>query len=122
MTPDMRVDKWFRKIPEARQLDLATRISICKKVTNIMIVAFVLILILEFVVAFSITDGEIFNIMAEKINLVVRARRRHKLRNLVVASVVVVGPFLILPIIFTKILKRVLVAREVRNILTNLWS
>ena len=122
MTPDMRVDKWFRKIPEARQLDLATRISICKKVTNIMIVASVLILILEFVVAFSITDGEIFNIMAEKINLVVRARRRHKLRNLVVASVVVVGPFLILPIIFTQILKRVLVAREVRNILTNRWS
>ena len=122
MTPDMRVDKWCRKIPEARQLDLATRISICKKVTNIMIVAFVLILILEFVVAFSITDGEIFNIMAEKINLVVRARRRHKLRNLVVASVVVVGPFLILPIIFTQILKRVLVAREVRNILTNRWS
>lgn len=122
MTPDMRVDKWFRKIPEARQLDLATRISICKKVTNIMIVAFVLILILEFVVAFSITDGEIFNIMAEKINLVVRARRRHKLRNLVVASVVVVGPFLIFPIIFTQILKRVLVAREVRNILTNRWS
>ena len=122
MTPDMRVDKWFRKIPEARQLDLATRISICKKVTNIMIVAFVLILILEFVVAFSITGGEIFNIMAEKINLVVRARRRHKLRNLVVASVVVVGPFLILPIIFTQILKRVLVAREVRNILTNRWS
>lgn len=122
MTPDMRVDKWFRKIPEARQLDLATRISICKKVTNIMIVAFVLILILEFVIAFSITDGEIFNIMAEKINLVVRARRRHKLRNLVVASVVVVGPFLILPIIFTQILKRVLVAREVRNILTNRWS
>jgi hypothetical protein len=122
MTPDMRVDKWFRKIPEARQLDLATRISICKKVTNIMIVAFVLILILEFVIAFSITNGEIFNIMAEKINLVVRARRRHKLRNLVVASVVVVGPFLILPIIFTQILKRVLVAREVRNILTNRWS
>ena len=122
MTPDMRVDKWFRKIPEARQLDLATRISICKKVTNIMIVAFVLILILEFVVAFSITDGEIFNIMAEKINLVVRARRRHRLRNLVVASVVVVAPFLILPIIFTQILKRVLVAREVRNILTNRWS
>ncbi len=122
MTPDMRVDKWFRKIPEARQLDLATRISICKKVTNIMIVAFVLILILEFVIAFSITDGEIFNIMAEKINLVVRARRRHKLRNLVVASVIVVGPFLILPIIFTQILKRVLVAREVRNILTNRWS
>lgn len=122
MTPDMRVDKWFRKIPEARQLDLATRISICKKVTNIMIAAFVLILILEFVIAFSITDGEIFNIMAEKINLVVRARRRHKLRNLVVASVVVVGPFLILPIIFTQILKRVLVAREVRNILTNRWS
>ena len=122
MTPDMRVDKWFRKIPEARQLDLATRISICKKVTNIMIVAFVLILILEFVIAFSITNGEIFNSMAEKINLVVRARRRHKLRNLVVASVVVVGPFLILPIIFTQILKRVLVAREVRNILTNRWS
>lgn len=122
MTPDMRVDKWFRKIPEARQLDLATRISICKKVTNIMIVAFVLVLILEFVIAFSITNGEIFNIMAEKINLVVRARRRHKLRNLVVASVVVVGPFLILPIIFTQILKRVLVAREVRNILTNRWS
>ncbi|ESE28745.1 hypothetical protein HMPREF9089_01342 [Eubacterium brachy ATCC 33089] len=122
MTPDMRVDKWFRKIPEARQLDLATRISICKKVTNIMIVAFVLILILEFVIAFSITNGEIFNIMAEKINLVVRARRRHKLRNLVVASVIVVGPFLILPIIFTQILKRVLVAREVRNILTNRWS
>lgn len=122
MTPDMRVDKWFRKIPEARQLDLATRISICKKVTNIMIVAFVLILILEFVIAFSITNGEIFNIMAEKINLVVRARRRHKLRNLVVASVVVVGPFLILPIIFTQILKRVLVEREVRNILTNRWS
>lgn len=122
MTPDMRVDKWFRKIPEARQLDLATRISICKKVTNIMIVAFVLILILEFVIAFSITNGEIFNIMAEKINLVVRARRRHKLRNLVVASVVVVGPFLILPIIFTQILKRVLVARKVRNILTNRWS
>ena len=122
MTPEMRVDKWFRKIPEARQLDLATRISICKKVTNIMIVAFVLILILEFVIAFSITNGEIFNIMAEKINLVVRARRRHKLRNLVVASVVVVGPFLILPIIFTQILKRVLVAREVRNILTNRWS
>ena len=122
MTPDMRVDKWFRKIPEARQLDLATRISICKKVTNIMIVAFVLILILEFVIAFSITNGEIFNIMAEKINLVVRARRRHKLRNLVVASVVVVGPFLILPIIFSQILKRVLVAREVRNILTNRWS
>lgn len=122
MTPDMRVDKWFRKIPEARQLDLATRISICKKVTNIMIVAFVLILILEFVIAFSITNGEIFNIMAEKINLVVRARRRHKLRNLVVASVVVVGPFLILPIIFTQILKRVLVAREVRNILANRWS
>ena len=122
MTPDMRVDKWFRKIPEARQLDLATRISICKKVTNIMIVAFVLILILEFVIAFSITNGEIFNIMAEKINLVGRARRRHKLRNLVVASVVVVGPFLILPIIFTQILKRVLVAREVRNILTNRWS
>ena len=122
MTPDMRVDKWFRKIPEARQLDLATRISICKKVTNIMIVAFVFILILEFVIAFSITNGEIFNIMAEKINLVVRARRRHKLRNLVVASVIVVGPFLILPIIFTQILKRVLVAREVRNILTNRWS
>ena len=122
MTPDMRVDKWFRKIPEARQLDLATRISICKKVTNIMIVAFVLILILEFVIAFSITNGEIFNIMAEKINLVVRARRRHKLRNLVVASVIVVGPFLILPIIFTQILKRALVAREVRNILTNRWS
>lgn len=122
MTPDMRVDKWFRKIPEARQLDLATRISICKKVTNIMIVAFVLILILEFVIAFSITNGEIFNIMAEKINLVVRARRRHKLRNLMVASVIVVGPFLILPIIFTQILKRVLVAREVRNILTNRWS
>ena len=122
MTPDMRVDKWFRKIPEARQLDLATRISICKKVTNIMIAAFVLILILEFVIAFSITDGEIFNIMAEKINLVVRARRRHKLRNLVVASVIVVGPFLILTIIFTQILKRVLVAREVRNILTNRWS
>ena len=122
MTPDMRVDKWFRKIPEARQLDLATRISICKKVTNIMIAAFVLILILEFVIAFSITDGEIFNIMAEKINLVVRARRRHKLRNLVVASVIVVGPFLILPIIFPQILKRVLVAREVRNILTNRWS
>ena len=122
MTPDMRADKWFRKIPEARQLDSATRISICKKVTNIMIAAFVLILILEFVIAFSITDGEIFNIMAEKINLVVRARRRHKLRNLVVASVIVVGPFLILPIIFTQILKRVLVAREVRNILTNRWS
>ena len=122
MTPDMRVDKWFRKIPEARQLDLATRISICKKVTNIMIVAFVLILILEFVIAFSITNGKIFNIMAEKINLVVRARRRHKLRNLMVASVIVVGPFLILPIIFTQILKRVLVAREVRNILTNRWS
>ena len=122
MTPDMRIDKWFRKIPEARQLDLATRISICKKVTNRMIVAFVLILILEFVIAFSITNGEIFNIMAEKINLVVRARRRHKLRNLVVASVVVVGPFLVLPIIFTQILKRVLVAREVRNILTNRWS
>ena len=41
MTPDMRVDKWFRKIPEARQLDLATRISICKKVTNIIILVFI---------------------------------------------------------------------------------
>ena len=65
MTPEQRAVKWFEKVPEADQLSFDERLAICKKTANTTSLVFVVLFLLEWILAYTLTDGSFAFIMTD---------------------------------------------------------
>ena len=65
MTKEERAEKWFRNIPNAETIDLETRMEICSKVANKMLLVFFVVLALEIGLLFLIGGDAFLNDAAD---------------------------------------------------------
>ena len=68
MTKEERAKKWFCNIPDAESISLETKMNICDKAAKRMIIIFFLLLAAECILLFILSDGKIFDLLADFLN------------------------------------------------------
>lgn len=68
MTKEERAKKWFCNIPDAESINLETKMNICDKAAKRMIIIFFLLLAAECILLFILSDGKIFDLLADFLN------------------------------------------------------
>ena len=107
MTKEERAEKWFRNIPNAETIDLETRMEICSKVANKMLLVFFVVLALEIGLLFLIGGDAFLNDAADFLNNLiegVRSRKQHKIT--VFGICVLFLPLIVLPLIAAVVYKK----------------
>ena len=68
MTKEERANKWFCNIPGSESISLETKMNICSKVARRMTIIFFLLLAVECILLFMLSDGKIFDFLADFLN------------------------------------------------------
>lgn len=114
MTKEERAEKWFLNIPNARSINMETKIEVCSKAARKMAIIFFAVFTVECALIFIVTGGEIFDSMADFMNNISKESytgNHHK-------GVALVGgllclPFIALPIIAAVIFKNKWIRSEI---------
>ena len=118
MTPEQRAVKWFEKVPEADQFTFDERLAICKKTANTTSLVFGVLFLLEWILAYSLTDGSFVFTMADILNSMLGGPgTRATARGKAVVGMFVVAPFLIIPIIATFFVRPIIFKKEIKKYL-----
>ena len=118
MTPEQRAVKWFEKVPEADQLSFDERLAICKKTANTTSLVFGVLFLLEWILAYTLTDGSFAFIMTDILNSMLGGPgTRVTARGKAVVGLFVVAPFLIIPIVVTVLVRPIIFKNEIKKYL-----
>ena len=118
MTPEQRAVKWFEKVPEADQLSFDERLAICKKTANTTALVFVVLFLLEWILAYTLTDGSFAFIMTDILNsILLGTGGRVTTRKTAVVGMFAIAPFLIIPIVATFFVRPIIFKKEIKKYL-----
>ena len=118
MTPEQRAVKWFEKVPEADQLSFDERLAICKKTASTTSLVFGVLFLLEWILAYTLTDGSFAFIMSDILNsILLGTGRRVTTRGTAVVGLFVVAPFLIIPAVVTVFVRPIIFKKEIKKYL-----
>lgn len=107
MTKEERAEKWFRNIPNAETIDLETRMEICSKVANKMLLVFFVVLALEIGLLFLIGGDAFLNDAADFLNNLIEGVRSRKQHKITVFGICVLAlPLIVLPLIAAVVYKK----------------
>lgn len=95
MTKEERAKKWFSNIPNAKFISIEQKINICNKVAKNMIIIFFGLLVIECILLFALSSGQIINLAADFLNSILEG---HSTKNHY-RGVAILGSFICLPII-----------------------
>ncbi|MFR2519348.1 MAG: hypothetical protein ACLS8I_07740, partial [Peptostreptococcus stomatis] len=118
MTKEERAKKWFFNIPNSQDISMDTKMDICNKVAKKSIILFFLLLVVECILLFILTKGEIFTLESNFINGVsksVYTTNRYRLLGLIGGLIFL--PLIGLPLIITLIYKNKSIKSEVANLI-----
>ena len=121
MTPEQRAVKWFEKVPEADDLSFDQRLAICKKTGIAMALVFVVLFLLELILAYVLTDGSFVFTMTDTLNsMLSRPGRRVTAQGVAVAGIFVVAPLLVIPVAATFLARFIVFKQEIKKCLSKL--
>ena len=116
MTKEERAKKWFCNIPDAESISLDTRMNICSKVAKRMTIIFFLLLAIECILLFMLSDGKIFDFMADFLNNISDGSpTRNHYRGMALVGGIACLPIIALPLIVVLIYKNKCLQAEVAS-------
>ena len=114
MTKEERAKKWFCNIPDAESISLDTRMNICSKVAKRMTIIFFLLLAIECILLFMLSDGKIFDFMADFLNNISDGSpTRNHYRGMALVGGIACLPIIALPLIVVLIYKNKCLQAEI---------
>ena len=118
MTPEERAVKWFEKVPEADDLSFDQRLAICKKTGIAMALVFVVLFLLELILAYVLTDGSFVFTMTDTLNsILLKPGRRVTAQGVAVAGIFVVAPLLVIPLAAALLARSIVFKQEIKKCL-----
>ena len=118
MTPEERAVTWFEKVPEADDLSFDQRLAICKKTGIAMALVFVVLFLLELILAYVLTDGSFVFTMTDTLNsILLRPGRRVTAQGVAVAGIFVVAPLLVIPVAAALLACSIVFKQEIKKCL-----
>lgn len=118
MTPEERAVKWFERVPEADDISFDQRLAICKKTGIAMALVFVVLFLLELILAYVLTDGSFVFTMTDTLNsILLRPGRRVTAQGVAVAGIFVVAPLLVIPVAAALLARSIVFKQEIKKCL-----
>ena len=118
MTKEERAKKWFCNIPDAESISLDTRMNICSKVSKRMTIIFFLLLAVECILLFMLSDGKFFDILADFLNNISEGSpTRNHYRGMALVGGIACLPIIALPLIVVLIYKNKCLQAEVAKVI-----
>lgn len=118
MTKEERAKKWFCNIPDAESISLDTRMNICSKVSKRMTIIFFLLLTVECILLFMLSDGKIFDLLANFLNNISEGSpTRNHYRGMALIGGIACLPIIALPLIVVLIYKNKCLQAEVAKVI-----
>ena len=118
MTKEERAKKWFCNIPDAESISLDTRMNICSKVSKRMTIIFFLLLAVECILLFMLSDGKIFDLLANFLNNISEGSpTRNHYRGMALVGGIACLPIIALPLIVVLIYKNKCLQAEVAKVI-----
>ncbi|MDY2789085.1 MAG: hypothetical protein SOU05_06760 [Atopobium sp.] len=100
MTREERAVTWLKNLPEAQKLSMEERIKICDRVAKGTGVVFLGLLVAEFLSLYLLSNGAVFDWMADTINnFATNSYGTRKYRSLALLGVLLYIPLFVLPIV-----------------------
>lgn len=114
MTKEERLEKWFRNIPNAETIPVEKRLEICNKVAKKMAILFLVIIVVECIFLFLISEGAVFDYLADLLNQMLGERHTvNHFRGVAIGGALLCLPLFILPVLAVLNLRRKWVHLEV---------
>ena len=120
MTKEERTQKWFVKIPQAEKIPLASKIDMCKRVSQKMLVVFLLLLAGEGALLYLTNQGGLIDSLAEVLNQASQgAPTVNHYKGLALLGILFCLPGLVLPLALIHLLKEKWLQEEVDKVLAD---
>ena len=120
MTKEERTQKWFVKIPQAEKIPLASKIDMCKRVSQKMLVVFLLLLAGEGALLYLTNQGGLIDSLAEVLNQASQgAPTVNHYKGLALLGILFCLPGLVLPLALIHLLKEKWLQAEVDKVLAD---
>lgn len=121
MTKEERAEKWFEKISDSESISLEKKMEICHKAAIGIVVIFFVLCIVERILLYSLTDGEVLNRMADILNKMSEgSHTRNHYRGMAVVGGVMVLPFMIIPTLGALMFKKQYIKYQVETMKDNM--
>mgnify|MGYP000849310104 CR=1 FL=1 len=121
MTKEERAEKWFEKISDSESISLEKKMEICHKAAIGIVVIFFVLCIVERILLYSLTDGEVLNRMADILNKMSEgSHTRNHYRGMAVVGGVMVLPFMIIPTLSALMFKKQYIKYQVETMKDNM--
>ena len=121
MTKEERAEKWFEKIPESESISMEKKMEICHKAAIGIVVIFFVLCIVERILLYSLTDGEVLNRMADILNKMSEgSHTRNHYRGMAVVGGLMVLPFMIIPTLGALMFKKQYINYQVETMKDNM--
>ena len=121
MTKEERAEKWFEKIPESESISMEKKMEICHKAAIGIVVIFFVLCIVERILLYSLTDGEVLNRMADILNKMSEgSHTRNHYRGMAVVGGLMVLPFMIIPTLGALMFKKQYIKYQVETVKDNM--
>ena len=121
MTKEERAEKWFEKIPESESISMEKKMEICHKAAIGIVVIFFVLCIVERILLYSLTDGEVLNRMADILNKMSEgSHTRNHYRGMAVVGGLMVFPFMIIPTLGALMFKKQYIKYQVETMKDNM--
>ena len=121
MKKEERVEKWFEKIPESESISMEKKMEICHKAAIGIVVIFFVLCIVERILLYSLTDGEVLNRMADILNKMSEgSHTRNHYRGMAVVGGLMVLPFMIIPTLGALMFKKQYIKYQVETMKDNM--
>ena len=118
MTKEERAKKWFCNIPYSESISLDTRMNICSKVAKRMTIIFFLLLAVECILLFMLSDGKIFDLLADFLNNISEGSpTKNHYRGMALIGGIACLPIIALPLIVVLIYKNKCLQAEVAKVI-----
>lgn len=118
MTKEERAKKWFCNIPYSESISLDTRMNICSKVAKRMTIIFFLLLAIECILLFMLSDGKIFDLLADFLNNISEGSpTRNHYRGMALVGGIACLPIIALPLIVVLIYKNKCLQSEAAKVI-----
>ena len=121
MTKEERAEKWFEKISDSESISLEKKMEICHKAAIGIVVIFFVLCIVERILLYSLTDGEVLNRMADILNKMSEgSHTRNHYRGMAVVGGLMVLPFMIIPTLGALMFKKQYIKYQVETMKDNM--